>query len=237
MKTLLSIDTATDALSLAFQSEVGTKSIHRVMPRKHHQKLFEVINELLDGQSPRSVGLDGIVYGKGPGSFTGLRIAVSAAQGMAYSLGIPLVGVSTLETLAATLCAQTKIGVGEEILTMLDARIEQVYVQRYRRTESGVEALDDASIITPAALAEQLSTRSAPQHIVGNGLAIAEVASIFADLDAQCWPDVFPEAVMMLPIGEALLEQGAVEAPVDAHPDYVQQRVGWKTLAEQGKKA
>ncbi|MEM1403973.1 MAG: tRNA (adenosine(37)-N6)-threonylcarbamoyltransferase complex dimerization subunit type 1 TsaB [Pseudomonadota bacterium] len=237
MKTLLSIDTATDALSLAFQNEAGTRSIHRVMPRKHHQQLFEVMDELLDGESLRDLSLDGIIYGKGPGSFTGLRIAVSAAQGMAYSLGVPLVGVSTLEALAATLCAQTDVVVGDEILTMLDARIEQVYAQGYRRTEIGVEALNDAAIMTPAALALQVSTGRAPQHVVGNGLAIADVASIFDDLKAQCWSDVLPEAAMMLPIGEALLEHGAVEDPVDAHPDYVQQRVGWKTLAEQGKKA
>lgn len=240
MTRLLALDSATDALSLALLDERGTAALHRVMPRQHHQQLFAMLHELTQGQPPVNLKLDAIVYGCGPGSFTGLRIAVSAAQGLAYSLGIPVLGVSSLETQLRTLLRRDAMREPAIFLSSIDARIGQVYAQWFYFDGRGLQSLTNV-VVTPLDAIELPDIGDLPAGIpmlaAGSGLNPAQGLPPSLQALGRTWPELLPEAQDMLEPARRAYEQGAAVAPQLAVPDYVQTRVGWKTLAEQGRKA
>lgn len=240
LNRLLAIDSATDALSLALLSERGCESLHRIMPRQHQQMLFGLLDELLDARKLPELNLQAIVYGRGPGSFTGLRIAVSAAQGLAYSLGIPVIGVSSLETQARTLLRRESMIEPARILSCIDARIGQIYGQWFDFDGDSIVSLGDAFVAAPAAV-DQTGLVSGDEervfHGVGSGFIFAQQMPGAIQERVTCWPELLPEAQDMLGRAKQLLESGRVEDPMLAVPDYVQRGIGWKTLAEQGRPA
>ena len=103
---ILAIETATDACSVAVLIDEQIRECHQVAPRQHSQLLFAMLRELLPRGNLREQGIGVIAYGSGPGSFTGLRIAASAVQGLAYSCGLPAIAVPTLAVLAQTALRQ-----------------------------------------------------------------------------------------------------------------------------------
>ena len=121
---LLAIETSTDACSVALLSGGGTLLDHRVEPRRHAQLVLPMIDALLaEAALPRGA-LDGIAFGRGPGSFTGVRVAAAVTQGIALGLDIGVVGVSTLGCIAEGCrreLGDTCVGVA------LDARLDEIY--------------------------------------------------------------------------------------------------------------
>src|SRR6056297_2107063 len=111
-----------------------------------------MLADLLENRPPASLGLDAIVYGSGPGSFTGLRIAASAAQGLAFSLDLPVVPVSTLACQAATALREGRVPPESAILSALDANIGQVYWAVYHDAPEGLVELMPPVVCTPQAL-------------------------------------------------------------------------------------
>ena len=118
---LLAIDTSTDTatVALAVNGEIYTEE--QAGMRQHAQFLLPMIERLLALASLSCHQLDGIVFGRGPGSFTGLRIACSVAKGLAYAHDLPMYPVSSLASIAY------EVGLGQRILTLIDARMHQVY--------------------------------------------------------------------------------------------------------------
>lgn len=240
MKSLLAIDTATDALSIALSLPQGLRVSHQNMPRRHQQQLFSSLDHLLDGDALASLELDGIVFGSGPGSFTGLRIAASAAQGLGFSLGLPLVGVSSLETQAHTLLRLRAISGPCLILSCIDARIKQVYAASYFFDGSAVQVLSEAVVSSPESL-EPVKVPPHARHVpvfgVGGGYAFKQAMEKSWQHVSECWPEIQPEAQDMLGPACLLIESGDAMSPEKAAPDYVQRGSTWKKLAEQGRKS
>lgn len=240
MTTLLAIDSATDALSLALSRADDVRSLHRVMPRQHQQQLFACLNELLDGQAVSAVGLDAIVYGRGPGSFTGLRIAASAAQGLAFSLAIPVIGVSTLETQVRSFLRREGYSTPALFLSTIDARIGQTYAAFYYSDGDTLLPVGDTlvaehrSLRLPGAAA---TYGSPPLVVIGSGFSETDTLPPELGRVDVLRPDILPEARDMLSIAGMILEAGGGTNAAEAIPDYVQKRIGWKTLAEQGRRA
>ncbi|MEE4278015.1 MAG: tRNA (adenosine(37)-N6)-threonylcarbamoyltransferase complex dimerization subunit type 1 TsaB [Halieaceae bacterium] len=242
LPSLLAIDTATDALSLALQRAGVRRCLHRRLPRQQQQQLFPALSELLQGEGPAALGLDALVYGRGPGSFTGLRIAVSAVQGLAFSLDLPVIGLSTLETQARTFLRREAVARPMLILSSLDARIGQLYAACYHYDGSALHPLSEALLAeapqlalpaTALSLAERL-----PLVIIGSGASFADgFAAALRDRLGGIHGDVLPEAEDMLDPAAARFLRGEVFAAEAAVPDYVQTRIGWKTLAEQRRGA
>jgi tRNA threonylcarbamoyladenosine biosynthesis protein TsaB len=208
------------------------------MPRQHQQQLFALLDELLGGRSLADLNLKAIAYGCGPGSFTGLRIAVSAAQGLAYSLGVPVVGISTLKTQALTLIRREGLSRPATILSTIDARIGQVYAQCFAFDGADLVDLGKTVVAEPEAINREILGLGGEQPFVavGSGCALFNDGWPSAMIPLETWPDVLPEAEDMLKPAAQLLRAGTVHDPADAAPDYVQKRIGWKTLAEQGRK-
>ncbi|MCF8157817.1 MAG: tRNA (adenosine(37)-N6)-threonylcarbamoyltransferase complex dimerization subunit type 1 TsaB [Burkholderiaceae bacterium] len=123
---ILAIDTSTEFLSLALwlNGRVLSRDIHA--GQTHSQQILPTLRTLLDEAKIELTALDGIAFGAGPGSFTGLRIACGVAQGLAFGANLPVVAVSTLQALAQ------QSGV-EKVIACLDARMGEIYHAAYEK--------------------------------------------------------------------------------------------------------
>lgn len=161
---LLALETSTDACSVALK--VGDRVAQRrlVEPRAHAVAIMPMIDDVLDELSTTIGELDGIVYGRGPGSFTGLRIAVALAQGLALGAQLPVLGISSLRVVAQqALDAHTD----DTVLVLQDARMHEVYAGAYRR--------DAVSVAAPVAIDALMSPHDLALHratlVIGNACA------------------------------------------------------------------
>ena len=121
---ILAIETATDACSCALEFSGTVTTRHVVEPRRHTELLLPMIDEVLADAGAELGALDAIAFGRGPGSFTGLRIACSVAQGLCFGADRPLVAVSTLQVVAAGMHRSRGT---PRVLVALDARMGEVY--------------------------------------------------------------------------------------------------------------
>jgi tRNA threonylcarbamoyladenosine biosynthesis protein TsaB len=142
---LLALDTATEACSVALwrDGQVLERFEHR---SRHSEHLLVMIDALLAEGGTSLKQLDAIAFGRGPGSFTGLRIGAGVAQGLAFAVECPVVPVSSLAALAQGID-------GDNVLAAFDARMQQVYWAAFRRNAAGImEAVGDEAVLAPQAV-------------------------------------------------------------------------------------
>lgn len=219
---ILAIDTATEACSAALWND-GTLSAHfEICPREHTQRILPLVQEVLTESGTTLSELDALAFGRGPGSFTGVRIGIGIAQGLALGAELPMIGVSTLATMAQG--AWRKTG-ATRVLAAIDARMGEVYWAEYQRDEQGVWHGEETE-----AVAERLAQLSGEWATVGTGW--------------QAWPDLakasgltlssgeieLPAAEDMLPLACYLLAAGKTVAVEKAEPVYLRNEVAWKKL-------
>ncbi|VFM95033.1 MAG: tRNA threonylcarbamoyladenosine biosynthesis protein TsaB [Candidatus Kentron sp. G] len=131
---IFAIDTATDACSAALHLDGGCREIHELAPRRHAEILLPRIRTLLSEAALSLRDLDALAFGRGPGAFTGVRIATGVIQGLAFGADLPVVPVSSLHALAQGAWRER----GEEnILAAFDARMGEVYWGAYRLDATG----------------------------------------------------------------------------------------------------
>ena len=136
---LLAIETSETACSAAVWVDGSVAEVFDLVPRRHSELLLPMIEQVLADASVSKRELDAIGFGRGPGSFTGVRIATGVAQGLGYALDCPLVPVSTLAGIAQGVSARSG---SERIAVALDARMQEVYWGCYQiDSESGVAIL------------------------------------------------------------------------------------------------
>ncbi len=128
---LLAIETSTDIASVALAVGSDIQYLEQVGTRQHAQHLLPMIQTLLNDTQVSCSALDGIVFGSGPGSFTGLRIACSIAKAFAYAHDLPLYGLSSMAAIAYQARALTDSSAQVSVLAMLDARMQEVYWAYY----------------------------------------------------------------------------------------------------------
>ncbi len=225
----LALDASTEACSVALQLDDKVSASYELCPQSHSLRLLPMIDELLKGAGIELADIDGLIFGQGPGSFTGVRIGVGVAQGLAFSANLPVVGVSSLQAMAQ----QAFIRHGEkQVIAAIDARMSEVYNGYYVLDEHNLMQAQQAEAVTPPEhLAEQLSSVvNTPTYAVGTGWdAYADTLSTLKSNEAS--PDIlFPSAEAMLAIGIAKLEQGQGVSAEQAQPVYVRDTVSWKKL-------
>ncbi|MCW8941987.1 MAG: tRNA (adenosine(37)-N6)-threonylcarbamoyltransferase complex dimerization subunit type 1 TsaB, partial [Gammaproteobacteria bacterium] len=133
---ILAIDTATEACSAALYIEseapdAGITSEYQLAPREHSRLILKMIDRLLSQAGIAVAELDAIAFGRGPGSFMGLRIAAGVVQGIAFAHDIPVIPVSTLKTIAQRAYELTG---SKNVLAAIDARMDEVYWAKYSLT-------------------------------------------------------------------------------------------------------
>jgi tRNA threonylcarbamoyladenosine biosynthesis protein TsaB len=161
MTTLLALDTATEACSVALLHDGRVLSHYEVIPRLHAQRLLPMIQTLLGEAGIALSAVDALAFGRGPGAFTGVRIAVGVVQGLAFALQRPVLPVSTLATIAQR--AHREHGV-EQVAVAIDARMDEVYWGCYRLHEGEMQLAGTEAVLPP----EQVSL---PRNGSGNWFA------------------------------------------------------------------
>ena len=124
MTTLLALDTATEACSVALLHEGRVLSHYEVIPRLHAQRLLPMVQQILGEAGVALSAVDAIAFGRGPGAFTGVRIAIGVVQGLAFALDRPVLPVSNLAVLAQR--ALREHG-AQQVAAAIDARMDEVY--------------------------------------------------------------------------------------------------------------
>ena len=218
---LLAFDTSTDTLSVAVQHGERIVTHTGAGGAQSSTTLLPLIRTML-AEAGLSLGeLDAIAFGRGPGSFTGLRTACAVAQGLGFGAGLRLLPVDTLQAVAEE--ARHRFG-ATRVVAVLDARMDQVYSALYdldRIPETaGVD--DDVQVLAP----EQIAV-PAGWALAGNAFA-AYGDRLPPETDASRY-EVLPTATAMLRLAPVLLAAGRDVAPSDARPLYVRDKVAQTT--------
>lgn len=224
---LLALDTSTEACSLAVWQDGDTSEWHERIPRQHADQILTRLTELLAEAGLTLAQLDAIAFGRGPGSFTGLRIATGVAQGLAYGLGIPLLSVSTLAALARQVFLATGY---RHIVSCLDARIDEVYWAAYSVGDDAIPvALSEEQLVPPENMDFAPLFESGVDRVwfgAGNGWSYQSrfPSSLVAGI-SQIDAEALPRASAMLGIALDMLDRGETTQPSQAVPVYLRDQV------------
>lgn len=231
MTGVLAFETATDACSVAVFLGGQIDERYAVAPRQHSQLVFTMLGELLPAGNLAERGIDVIAYGEGPGSFTGLRIAASTAQGLAFSCGLPAIPVSTLAVLAQRALREGVVGVDDAVLCVLDARINEVYSAVFHY-EQGLAVLREGPWASAPADVSPMGTQSL--CAVGNGCVFLEQfpSSLRARIRVTA-PDLLPAARDLVPLALSSFQRGVTQTARMVQPVYVRDEISWKKLTDQ----
>lgn len=222
----LALDTSTEILSLALHT--GSRLVARqwLVGQKHAELTLPRLRELLDDCGVALTDLQGIAFGNGPGSFTGLRIGCGIAQGLAFAHHIPLLGISTLQAMAHS-------STGERIYTCLDARMHQVYYAAWQRDTHGWLVAIEPGVADPDAVPLPVGNDWLG---VGSGFA-AYGPALQTRLGAQLQavnPDIAPQAEAILHLALPQFAAGEGVDAAQAELVYLRNKVAL-TTAERAK--
>lgn len=225
---LLALDTATEACSAAIYNQQQQDARFEIAPRDHTRKILPLVAELLAGQQLALTDLHALVFCRGPGSFTGVRIGIGIAQGLALGAELPMIGVSTLATLAQG--AWRRSGACR-VLTAIDARMGEVYWAEYQRDEQGIwQGEHSEAVLSPQQALTRMQALEGEWAIAGTGWqAYPELHSGHPLILTESGCEL-PAAEDMLPLAFAPWQQGRVSAAAEIEPVYLRNEVTWKKL-------
>jgi tRNA threonylcarbamoyladenosine biosynthesis protein TsaB len=219
---ILALDTATEACSVSLG--IGDRSIDRYVEidRGHAERLLPMVDEVLAEAGITLQSLDAIAFGRGPGGFTGVRLAASVAQGLGFGAGVGVVPVSDLAAVAQRIIQMSPES--GQILVVNDARMREVYWARY--------AVDSAPVIQgeervgPATEVLLPETGGVPWVAAGRGLAAwPALAERCRAAGAAVYENLLPRASEVLALAKPIVAAGNILPPEAALPVYVRDRV------------
>lgn len=225
---ILAIDTATEAFSVALKTDSGIDEIYEIAPRLHAKKMLTSIDLILERNNVQKNQLSAIVFGKGPGGFTGVRIAVSVAQGIAHALQIPAIGVSTLAALALQ---AHQISGASHILSAIDARMNEVYWAEFK-IENGLPELIAPEIVIPPQQISMEQSENESIAAIGSGWDTYQ-QKLLTSLNLKTKPEIFsgfPKASALIQLSQRY-EIGTEFDMKTALPVYLRNKVA-KTIKE-----
>lgn len=226
MPTLLAIDAATDACSVAIWADGRISEDFRLLPKSHTQFLLPMIDEHLRQCGLALQEIDAIAFTAGPGSFTGLRVACAVVQGLAFARDIPVIPVSTLHAMAQHVTDTVGLPDDRVVVPMLDARMGEVYWGAYRVLGGKVVPLDRDALCSPGDI-DLTRFNCAAICGVGDGWQFADQFQGGADV-VEKHIDLAPHAGAILPLAAALLAQGQGVPAHQAQPVYLRDSVAWQ---------
>lgn len=228
MTSILALETSTVACSVALRRDGQTDEDFVLAPQDHTQRLLPMVDRLLARNDMALRNLDAIAFAHGPGSFTGLRICVGIVQGLAFGADLPVVGVSTLETLAATAQRELELEPGTLLAPALDARMNEIYWALYRSSAAGKRPAPLSADRVGAAedLLGEIE-RNGSAVVVGSAAPLLDQQRLAA-AGARSSADIFPHAREVAEIGEELWRSGQFTSALQASPVYVRNEVSWK---------
>jgi len=221
---LLAIDTATESCSASLM--LGDEMFHVTenAPRRHNEIILSMCEEVLaQGQTVLSQ-LDAIAFDRGPGAFTGVRLAASVAQGIAFGQDLPVIPVSSLAALAQAVYEKEK---KTHVLSCIDARMQEVYYALYELGDLGImELVGMERVISP----EKVESSFSGEYFgVGSGWQTYS-EKLHASLGAQVpyEENVFPQAEQIASLAKVYYAQGKSVPAIEALPVYLRDNVAEK---------
>ncbi len=228
---LLAIDTATESCSAALLCGESLLERSELAPRRHAELILPMIDSLLNEAGLSRRQLDGIAVGRGPGAFTGVRLAISVAQGLALGLDIPVVPVSSLAALAQDVPVDAA-ALAESILAVIDARMGEIYAGVFRRGADGLVVSIGEESVTRAS--ELILLQSSQWCIVGSGWDAYRDALSAHLAGPPRWADGarYPQAHAIARLAQPQFAAGRGVSPEYALPVYLRDKVAL-TIEEQ----
>ncbi len=217
---LLALDTAGPRCSVALLLDGRLTELDAPAERVQAESVLPLVERLLRDAGITLKRLDAIAFGRGPGAFTGLRVATSVAQGLAYGAGLPVVPVSDLAALAA---AAMRLHNADRVMACLDARMHEVYWAAYEAKGGEIVALTEEALSPPAMVTPP---SAGPWFGAGPGWgaygdALKSRVTGLSGMDAT----LLPAAGDIAHLGERAFREGRVVAPAKALPVYLRDKV------------
>lgn len=228
---VLGIETSTPQTSVALGSDREILGEITIAGKARQESVVPAVEQLVRWTGVELSQVGGLAVGLGPGLFTGLRVGVQTAKTLAQVLGVPIVGLGSLDVLAYGVRATRR-----RIVAVIDARRGEVFFGTYRSVPGGVMRETEPAVRTPARLAAEL------EAVPGEVLAVGNGAILYHDVIAELGPRVdfasptmaHPKAASLVELAAARLVREEFDRPVDVVPVYLRKsdaEIAWDQRA------
>ncbi len=237
MSCIVAIETSTEHCSVALSYQGKRSTLRAQGVRQHAELVLPMLAKLLAEYGLTRSAIDVIGYGRGPGAFTGVRLAVAVAQGLGFALDRPTFGVSSLQACASAALEASQMDIDAQLVAIIDARMGECYVAAFQSSKFAAPILQgEECLLTPEAFSAWLDGRESSSHVfVGNGLAVLS-AEIFARYPhARYLPDIRPDAEAIAKLTEIGFAAKLAVPAKFAQPAYVRDKVA-DTIIERAQK-
>lgn len=211
---LIALETSTENCSVALLNNGEISSKNKVAPQKHAELVLGYLDELLAARDLQKNQIEGIVFGQGPGAFTGVRIAMSVVQGLALALEIPVVAISTMHNMAFQIWSQQSSN-HSKILVANDARMGEVYWAAFEVQNNALIRISDDAL-------------NAPGEIQTEGFDVcagsAFQSMIQANNQSAIYPELLPDAITLLELAKNSFASQAKNI-IEVQPTYIREKV------------
>ena len=217
MTNILAIDTSSEACSIAIHANGKTNYFHEISSVKHSERILSIVDELLLDSQIKIDELDLIACGVGPGSFTGIRLSCSITQGLGYSLELPVVGISSLSSIAHQLNKSKDIN---KICCLVNAHMNQIYVGQYQFMSGKItESLERVVNVSDFSMKSLNLDNSFV--ILGDGCELINIKTSAI---------IYPHAKSILELALIEFEQGKQSKPEELKPIYLSGEEHWSKV-------
>lgn len=230
---ILAIDTATEACSVALLTGDKTFSNRVITPQGHTKVLLDMCTDMLNQANLKKTDLDYVACGKGPGSFTGVRIGVGVAQGLSFGLSVKIIPVSNLQILAQGCIRSYECN---RIIVAADAKMGEVYLGIFENKNGIAEQLTEEVVCSPEKALEIIAQFFNDDNwlLTGSGFnTYSEFKTLIEKNNVNLSADLLPNSLDMLPFAIQHIENAV--SPELVVPTYLRNQVTWKKVNEQHK--
>ena len=237
--TLLALDTSTEACSVALWYNGEKTSLNELAQRTHAKRILPMVDEILTDSGLKLNQLDALAFGRGPGSFTGVRVGAAIAQGLALGADLPVIPISNLTAMAQ---AAFELYQAENVAAAIDARMNEVYfsqlVREKKCTDFGQffiwKNLIPEQVCSPEKALVQLANSTALNIATSTALRVGTGWNAYAQFATKglTGSDIeLPDARYMLELARVEWLQQKTISALEIEPIYLRNEVTWKKLA------
>lgn len=235
MTKVLALDSATEACSVALIVDGEEASLFEVSPQAHTKLLLPMVDMVLKEKGILLNDVDFLACGQGPGSFTGVRIGVSLAQGLAFGVEKKIVGVCNLEAMAYRVMVENNF---EYCVSVIDARMGEVYLGIYKLvSENETIKITDEQVFKPEEAIQFIAKELENKKFCCCGTGVKTYPQILTQFDLTELDAKYdlPTALSIAKLALVKFEKGEAVDPECILPMYIRDTVTWKKVSEQGK--